>query len=736
MAQLLNDNSITYVSFPIVKVDKTDDGDLLVWGKATDGSVDHDQQIVDPEWSGKALETWLKTGGNVRVMHSAQHLPAGKGVEVAKGEDGDGHWVRSLVVEPTAKRLVEKGVLQAYSVGISSPKIVRDRVAKGGRIVGGDIHELSLVDRPANKNCGITLVKGLTAESVEELWGMDEDTLDKKKKDKPEDSDRYTSEVDESNAEDEPDAEPDEDADDVQKSEYDAARDNWLAREPGASMSGTSGTAFLAKRAAQDAWARWHAEGEEYGYHDPDTGRDVFAAKRAPQAVDESVDEPDEPDEPREQHDLFETVSKGAKDCAKCGASFHGDSKLRKCEKCGAKLPKADKGFVPFKKKPAPDTSTDVDMDADVDVDKGEDMPYAVKRMHDATCAAYDWSAVADEYPALKGVADAIVPAYFRDQVTAAAVKGDMVTVASLAALAADADVLSKGQIEAEKLADARAWLHKGFTDMYPTQGAITPTSMSPGQFTRPYLATGHAPLSASGGRAANIPQGTNVPDPDDFNRPYLATGHAAGSPSNKGNLDTGGSLASGAARTFYVNASQEAARNAMTVLHDHIAGTFPGMCPMAASKFVMPPDMNDAARPKPVTIPDSAKAPGETVTKSDGMSRKAIKKLLKSAVADATSAVAGAYEGQIAALEARIEELSAQPDPAQAPLRGVVRKALDNADEFVPAERISLVEKAQQWAASERDEEVAYIRANFLNHANPRLREQGENRIRQLLES
>jgi len=749
MAQLLDNNSITYVSFPIVKVDKTDDGDLLVWGKATDGSVDHDQQIVDPEWSGKALETWLKTGGNVRVMHSAQHLPAGKGVEVAKGDGEDGHWVRSLVVEPTAKRLVEKGVLQAYSVGISSPKIVRDRLAKGGRIVGGDIHELSLVDRPANKNCGITLVKsaGGNAEFTEELWGMDEDTLDKKKKDEPPaDSDRYTSEMDESNAEDEPDAdEADEDEDDVQKFEYDAARYNWMEREPGPAGDATSGTAFLAKRAAEDAWARWHAEGEEWGYHDPATGLTTFLAKRGPQAVDEGVDEPDEDadksaDEPRHQADLFETVSKGAKDCAKCGASFHGDSKLRKCEKCGAKLPKADKGFVPFKKKP--DTSLDVDTDAnedkDTDVDKSADVPYAVKRMHDAVCAAYHWSAVADEYPALKGVADAIVPAYFRDLVADAATKGDMLAVTSLAALAADADVLSKGQVEAEKLADARAWLHKGFTDLYPSQGPITPTSMSPGQFQRPYLAAGHAPLSASASRGANIPQGTNVPDPDNFHRPYLATGHAATSPSNKGgNLDTGGSLASGAARTFYVNASQEAARNAMTVLHDHIAGAHPGMCPMAASKYVMPPDMNDANRPKPVTVPESAKAPGEvTKAATTGMSRKAVKKLLKSAVADATSAVAGAYEGQIAALEARIEELSAMPDPNAAPLRGVVRKAYDTTTEPVPVERISLVEKAQQQARNEVEEEVAYIRKNFLNHPDPVLREQGEARLRQLLES
>lgn len=744
MANILGkDNDLTYVSFPIVKVEKTDDGDLLVWGKATDGSVDSDEQIVDPEWSGKALETWLKTGGNVRVMHSAQHLPAGVGVEVAKGDGDGGHWVRSLVVEPIAKRLVDKKVLQAYSVGISNPKIIRDRLAKGGRIVGGVIHELSLVDRPANKNCGITLVKGASAENVEELWGMD--TLDKKKKDADADAppdgpqgETYDDEVDETDAEDEPDAEPDEDdadePDAVKKSQYLAARRVWLDREPAhdANPAPVSGTAFLAKRAAQDAWTRWDLEGDEWGLNGTEAGYELWLTKRA---VDEPVDA-DEPDE-----DADETATKGEKDCAKCGAPFHADSKKRKCEKCGAKLPKvkgAFPGAAPHfgKKKPEPDVATDVDADADADEpDEDDKPPYTVKRMHDATCAAYAWDAVVDEYPALKSVADALAPAFFRDQVAVAASKGDMFAVSALAGVALAADELHAGVVETEKLADARAWLHKSFTDLYPSQGPLTPTTMTAGQFQRPYLAAGRAPLNAPASRPSNIPQGTNTPDPDDFNRGLLTAGHASASPSNKsGNLDTGGTLASGAARTYYRNASQEATRNAMTVMHDHIAGTFPDMCPMAASKGVMPPDMNDSNRPRPVTLPESRKAPGETATK--GMSSKAVKRLLKSTVADATKAIGDAYESQILALEARIDELGAQPDPARAPLRGVVRKAHDTTDEIVPVERISLVEKAQKRALTERDEEVAYIAANFLNHPDPGLREQGEARLRRLLDS
>ena len=51
----------------------------------------------------------------------------------------DGHYVKALIVEPVAKRLVEKGVLRAYSVGISRPVIERDITgkARGGLIKGG-----------------------------------------------------------------------------------------------------------------------------------------------------------------------------------------------------------------------------------------------------------------------------------------------------------------------------------------------------------------------------------------------------------------------------------------------------------------------------------------------------------------------------------------------------------------------------------------------------------------------
>lgn len=151
-----------HLSFPILKYDQTPDGDIRVYGKVTDGTVDSDHQIVDPKWSGKALTEWLETGGNMRVQHSPFLYPAGKGLSLDINKTGDGgHYLTALVVEDTAKNLVKKGVLRDFSVGILDPRIVHDsHVAPGGRICGGTIGEVSLVDRGSNKGTTFQIVKG------------------------------------------------------------------------------------------------------------------------------------------------------------------------------------------------------------------------------------------------------------------------------------------------------------------------------------------------------------------------------------------------------------------------------------------------------------------------------------------------------------------------------------------------------------------------------------------------
>jgi hypothetical protein len=157
-ATLTRDGELTFVSFPIAKAETDEDGNVIVYGKASDGSVDSDEQIIEPEFAAHAIKTWLGDGANVRVQHNPQRDPAGVGVAMDVDSDG-GTWVKSKIIEPIAQKLVLGGALRAYSVGIARPQIVRDARARGGLIKGGQVVEISLVDRPANKNCSIQLVK-------------------------------------------------------------------------------------------------------------------------------------------------------------------------------------------------------------------------------------------------------------------------------------------------------------------------------------------------------------------------------------------------------------------------------------------------------------------------------------------------------------------------------------------------------------------------------------------------
>jgi hypothetical protein len=132
-------------------------GDLLVYGRATSPDLDLDQQVCDPGWLAKAMPEWFASGANVREQHSS--IAAGVGTELA--QNGQAWDLRARVVDPVSARKVEAGVLKGYSIGIRGPQIIKDAAAPNGRITGGQIVEVSLVDRPANPTCTLTLAKAL-----------------------------------------------------------------------------------------------------------------------------------------------------------------------------------------------------------------------------------------------------------------------------------------------------------------------------------------------------------------------------------------------------------------------------------------------------------------------------------------------------------------------------------------------------------------------------------------------
>jgi hypothetical protein len=163
-----------FFSFPIEKREDTAhinpvDGtpDILIWGKATDGTIDGDREIVDPEWSAKAIQEWADTGANVRMSHDPRR-PVGKGQQVEITTDG--HFVKSLIADPLAKHFIRTGVLNDYSVGIMNPDFRHrdpklDPHGKALRIITGRpdgssrIGEISICDRGSNFNSSFRIVK-------------------------------------------------------------------------------------------------------------------------------------------------------------------------------------------------------------------------------------------------------------------------------------------------------------------------------------------------------------------------------------------------------------------------------------------------------------------------------------------------------------------------------------------------------------------------------------------------
>ncbi len=117
--------------------------------------MDSDEQIVDPEFANRAMAKWFATRANVREMH--QPSAVGKGVQLVA--EPDGQYVKSKVVDPVAVRKVLDDIYSDYSVGIARPRIVRDPHARNGRIIDGEIVELSLVDRGANYNAHFAIAK-------------------------------------------------------------------------------------------------------------------------------------------------------------------------------------------------------------------------------------------------------------------------------------------------------------------------------------------------------------------------------------------------------------------------------------------------------------------------------------------------------------------------------------------------------------------------------------------------
>lgn len=796
MATALTDTGTpTFISFPIEKISETPDGDIEVYGKATDGIVDSDRQIVDPEWAAKAVAQWLETGGNVRVQHNPMRDPAGVGIAVDRDADG-GQWVKSLIVEPAAKNLVRKKVLRSYSVGIMHPQIVHDPQAANGRIVGGEIGEISLVDRPANKNCTFQLVKAAASGGVEwvgKLSGGDVLTKDApaeasdegvsvsfprdvnitftpadlakmlaKRNMDPDvgggvDRDKIDSEDFAGKDRSFPIVTP-ADVDDAAKSIGRAGEGNYSSDELKANIiriAKRKGDAFTAM--LPDAWKKELGIGKTAEISDedllkavkPDHGFDdedeVRTAGEGVHDSDSGDDDPDDPDEDEDDDsegkdsdkdsdksadaDVVKGAFPGAaapfKKKTKCsGCGKKGKAGRAFCSGCGAKMAKPDldkdadtaeksvgrtkptpgdgvtgehTSPVPAHREPDGPAIEAFEADAKLPTDPDSAMKTAMRHqalgiqgdlgvLHDLLCPAYSAKVLADAHPyaSLSGL-DA---GYWQTKALSAAAGAPLDEALAATDLWHGANLLKS--LEPGLADELHAELHKAFKDANIGPGsAPTPSSITPGQFKRPYIAAGHARPSfeQEGPNTAKVP--TAQISASQFTRPLITSGHAADSPANKGAATIPVPGATGTpTRVFYTNAMRDNARQAMVAMHDHIAHTYPDICSLGET-----PATPDIPTPQPKAMPDavghankaahaepSDAAGAGTLTKA-AMTSDDVQSILKAFAPDLIkSAVAEATADLAAELTETRAELKKQRKAAKA-LQADVEKMADRAD-------------------------------------------------------
>ena len=126
---------------------------------------------------------------------------------------------------------------------------------------------------------------------------------------------------------------------------------------------------------------------------------------------------------------------------------------------------------------------------------------------------------------------------------------------------------------------------HKAFRDANPGPGsAPQPGEMSAQRYNRPYVTAGHAAPSPDHDGPNSSPIHPEHISASDFSRGLITDGHAADSPENDSPRPMpvpAPEVPGVPSRVFYTNTQRQNAAQAMRQMHDHIAQTFPDLCPM-----------------------------------------------------------------------------------------------------------------------------------------------------------
>lgn len=153
-------STVRYKSHGIFKAagDGADDGEMRVRGFFTSDEKDMVGDIITKEATVKAVKGWRKWG-NIRTMHD---YPSGRVDKIGEEDGLDWNEIVTVPVDEDTIKLINGGVLKAYSVGIIPREYEINEEADDGEswwppliIHEYDMIEISYVDHPANYSATI-----------------------------------------------------------------------------------------------------------------------------------------------------------------------------------------------------------------------------------------------------------------------------------------------------------------------------------------------------------------------------------------------------------------------------------------------------------------------------------------------------------------------------------------------------------------------------------------------------
>ena len=137
---------------------KVDEEQRMVWGRATDETVDSEFDVIDYGATKAAVAEWTQWR-NIREMH--QPSAVGVAVEITLDDAAKALDLGVRVVDDEAWRKVKEGVYKGFSVAGLVFDVVMTKLDGQDirRITRYALTEISLVDRPANPSARFSMLK-------------------------------------------------------------------------------------------------------------------------------------------------------------------------------------------------------------------------------------------------------------------------------------------------------------------------------------------------------------------------------------------------------------------------------------------------------------------------------------------------------------------------------------------------------------------------------------------------